>query len=181
MKYGWYSRTKPRVNVLRGFHGNESLGLTFSAAVTAGVTIKSGQVISLVAGKWVLGAGWDKTPYIAYSDSTDTDVISSGKLLGLSCSGDYEIETAYIATGTYNQDTPVKAAVGADVGSLTVAVHGDAIIGYCTRGGKRSVGPVVGTTFNKIANGGEQSQTSTAVDVIAFATKWTPKAATTTS
>jgi hypothetical protein len=66
---------------------------SYSAPVTSGVTILSGQLISLTAGAWVLGCLAGCEPFIAFADSTDTDVQSSGLLLGLSCAGQYKIET----------------------------------------------------------------------------------------
>jgi hypothetical protein len=90
---GTYARTAPRVNVLRGYFGNEPMARSYSAPVTSGVTILSGQLISLTAGAWVLGCLAGCEPFIAFADSTDTDVQSSGLLLGLSCAGQYKIET----------------------------------------------------------------------------------------
>ena len=103
-------RTKPRANVLRGYTGNEPQSLSRSVGVAASQTIKSGQAIVMNAsGLWILAGDNDghNVVYLAMHDATtdvsanltyantDTDVLSSGKLLGLSLLGSYEIETGY--------------------------------------------------------------------------------------
>jgi hypothetical protein len=93
---GTVKRVKPRVNVMRGYTGNEPQSLSRSAPVEANTTIKSGQAIALdVNEEWVLATSTDTVVYIAYHDSEDTDVLSCGKLLGFSTLGSYELETAY--------------------------------------------------------------------------------------
>jgi len=106
--FGWNpqngSSPKRRVHVLRGFNGVDPQTLTRVAPVASGVTVYSGQVISLNnTGEWVLGqyqAG--RTCYIALSNSADTDVVSCGKLPGLSCAGEFEIEMAWFDSGNFN-------------------------------------------------------------------------------
>jgi len=86
----------PRVNVLRGYTGNEPQSLSRSAPVATGVTIESGMAIALDGnGEWVLADNNDGVVYIAYHDSTDTDVLSGGSLLGFSTLGQYELETGW--------------------------------------------------------------------------------------
>jgi hypothetical protein len=111
MPTGTIKRTKPRLRVLRGYPGNEPTGLTASAPVKDGVTIKSGQVIQLTWNnsktryEWELGCSGTKVPYVAEKDSTDEDVIEADSLTGLSCLGKYELEVAYFKSGdTYNVD-----------------------------------------------------------------------------
>ena len=137
------TRALPKINPLRGF-GPEQNGLvdTETAPVSAGVTIKSGQVISLDAsGEWILGCPTGKVPYFAQQDSADGDVTSSGLLTGLSCSGDYVIETGYIEDlstnktaneNTYALDVEVTADA-ANPGSIKVAGTGDAVLGKVAR------------------------------------------------
>src|SRR4051812_15033914 len=113
MTFGEFRRTKPRINVKRGFVGNEPQSLTLSAPPRDGDgTIKSGMLISLdTNGKWIpsilvgssagtsvggVAFGPDAAnslSYFAFSDDTDTDVKSSGLLLGLSCAGEFELQT----------------------------------------------------------------------------------------
>src|SRR6266404_2941680 len=97
MTYGEYRRAKPRLNVLTHWAGNEPHSLKWRAKPKLNEDIYSGQVIVLdTSGQWVkatLTNGVGKIPYFAYSDAlwvggklhTDTDVQSSGTLLGLSC------------------------------------------------------------------------------------------------
>jgi hypothetical protein len=105
-------RTKPRLEILRGNEPTLPKHLTRTAPVKSGVTIVSGQVISLEwqAGveeyHWVLGGAAGAIPHIAVQDSVDFDVLEAGGLTGLSCLGPFEVQTAfYKSAETYNQDT----------------------------------------------------------------------------
>lgn len=94
-------RDFPRVNVTRGYAGNEPQSITKSAPVATGQTIYSGQPIELKSdGTWqVADDGTTLSQlYIAYHDSEDTDVVSCNKLLGFSVLGEFEIETAWVNT-----------------------------------------------------------------------------------
>ena len=95
---GTVNRAKPRVNVMRGYTGNEPQSLSRSAPVASGVTIKSGQAIALSGGEWVLADETSPVVYIAYHDSEDTDVLSCGKLMGFSSLGEYELESGWFST-----------------------------------------------------------------------------------
>ena len=149
-RYGTYLRTTKRLNVLRGYMGNEATSFTRSAQPTAGQAILSGMIISLSSGKWVKGCAQGSVPYIAYHDQDDTDVASSGLLLGLSCLGDFEVETTHFdSTATYNTDAPLKAATAGDVGKVTLNVAPSKltvwddtsdIVGIVTRGNAYSGG-----------------------------------------
>lgn len=180
MTYGYYVRNQPRVRVRRGYPGNEPTTITQSAPITTGVTIYSGQVISLSSGAWILGCPAGKTPYIAYHDSVDPDVVSSGSLLGLSCSGVFEIETAYFtaAAGAYNSDDlPLVADTGATVavppsgaGNITLATSAwtgtQDILGVTIAGGLQNV-----TTTNSEA---APTGNPPALQTVLFVTKWLP-------
>ena len=149
------TRTKPRVTVLRGFDPNAPMTMTQSlpVAVSSGLGTtgqKSGQVISstwdpaLGSYAWVLGltgaaltAGSNKvsknTPFIALQDAADEDVIEAGKLTGLSCAGQFEIQTAYYTSGTYYVGSQLKADAST-LGNVTlVSATGDIVIGQVTR------------------------------------------------
>jgi hypothetical protein len=91
-------------------------GLSQTAPVKSGVTIKSGQVITLEwvsdnsRYEWVLAdratvlAG-KQTVYVAEQESTDYGISDSG-IRGVSTTGDYEVQTAWFDAGdTYNVDT----------------------------------------------------------------------------
>jgi len=157
-------RLRPRINVLRGYPGNEPTSITAALAVdatidhsTAAKTIYSGQpIVRNSSGKFtnLLGTGWGvgangkpvQDIFFAYHDSTDTDVTSCGKLLGFSALGKFELETAWF-------DDEVAIAVGDALGvnasGLIVKQADDAsgkTIGYCT--GLRDLGVGGHTTTN---------------------------------
>jgi hypothetical protein len=138
---GPYRRAKQRIAVLRGYPGNESTSFTYSAKPKDGEGILSGMLISLDNNdNWVKGVPAGKTPYFAYHDQTDTDVKSSGLLLGLSCAGNFEIETGYFKSDdTYVTDSPLIAGTTSNVGSVAKGTLTGAadIIGFATRGGRQ--------------------------------------------
>jgi hypothetical protein len=124
-------RDRPRVNVTRGYAGNEPQALTKSAPVNSTATIKSGQPIALVSGEWVqaTNAHNKQQIYIAYHDSDDTDVQSCGQLLGFSVLGEFEIESAWY------DDTDASVVVGAALkvtSANVLASSGGDTIGYVT-------------------------------------------------
>ena len=166
--YGTIKRAKVMVEVLRGFDPMETTTLTQSYPVADGVTIKSGQVISAVWSaqnsrlEWVLGctAG---TPFIALEDSTAEDVISAGKLPGLSCAGKFEIQTGYFKTpdgGDYFNDQPLT--YDGTTGNLKVATGQDVVLGSVTR------------IHGPISLKGKNSS-AVNLDVIIFTTGFAPK------
>jgi hypothetical protein len=133
------TRVKPRVTVLRGFDPNAPMTLTQSLPVKSGQTILSGQLVSsswdstVNQHVWSLGLTANATPHIALQDGADQDVSEAGKLTGLSCAGQFEIQTAYYVGGA-------TAAVGALVvaasvtGSIaTQSATGQIILGMITR------------------------------------------------
>lgn len=128
VNYGISTRSKPRIEVLKGFDPNEPFSRRDSHPVAANQGIKSGMVISkwwnatTSRYEWVkgvdvttLGQDANVQVFFALQDETDHDVVNSGLLTGLSSSGQFEIETGYFKTGdTYNQDIPLTydAATG---------------------------------------------------------------------
>jgi hypothetical protein len=147
-------RSRPRINVLRGYPGNEPTSITAALPVdstvdhsTTAKTILSGQPIwRNAAGNFtnLLGTGWGDTNgadaknvqdiFFAYHDSTDTDVTSCGKLLGFSALGKFELETPWFDD---NVSISVGDALGInDAGLLrqlsTGASGSGAVVGYCT-------------------------------------------------
>lgn len=137
MNYGTVQRTKPRVAVLRGFDPNEPTTRQRSLPVKDGVTIKSGQVISPAFNattsrlEWVLGKDASASQvFIALPDSTDTDVQSADLLVGLPCSGQFVIETAYFKSGdTYSDGAYLTAdGVTGDL-KITARESGEPIYG----------------------------------------------------
>lgn len=146
MSYGPIKRSKPRVQVLRGWDPMNPATLTTTAA--PGETIMSGQLVSKVWDtdhyEFVPGNAAGVVPYIAWSDSADMDVVESGTLIGLSCAGNFEIQTGYFdlltaggAAHIYNEGTPLTWAVtgtnSVDGNVRPALVAGEPIIGYVTR------------------------------------------------
>lgn len=143
MSYGPTKRTKPRVQVLRGWDPMSPATLTQTAAPET--TIKSGQLVSKVwsTDKYVfrLGNAAGSIPVIAWSDSADMDVVESGQMTGLSCAGNFEIQTGYYdvldsaspaAAYTYNEGTPLTWST-VTLGNVRPAASTEKIIGYVTR------------------------------------------------
>jgi hypothetical protein len=152
-------RLRPRINVLRGYPGNEPTSITAALPVSASVdhstaakTIYSGQpIVRDGAGNFtnLLGSGWGTVDgadlaydvqdvFFAYHDSTDTDVTSCGKLLGFSALGKFELETAW-----FDDTTPIavgNALAINDSGVLVKQADGSsgATVGYVT--GIRNLG-----------------------------------------
>lgn len=148
---GTIKRANARVTVLRGFDPNQPTTLTQSLPVTSSVTVLSGQVVSpswsSAAGSqaWVLGLTGG-TPFIALQDSADEDVDEAGKLTGLSCAGQFEIQTAFYS-GTESTFTyGALLSAHATSGSLTVAAAtGATIVGLVTRIPSAAVGTAAAT------------------------------------
>lgn len=183
MTYGTATRSKARLNVLRGYAGNEPKSLSFSAQPLADEAILSGMIISLNSdGKWIKGAPAGKVPFIAYHDQSDSTVDSSGLLLGLSCAGDYEVQTAFfLTTASYPDGTALLADATATAtatraglpGYLAKAVARTTpaaaspfdVVGYASRGGKVNVANI---------NSGVTKDADGAVLVLTWFTRWTP-------
>jgi hypothetical protein len=170
------------------------MGLQFAAPVTAAVTILSGQMIYLTAANtWSLatdtlisnGAA-PAEPYIALQDSVDTDVLSSGLLLGLSCAGQYVFETGYYVRtdGAFNAPGLPLVVSNAVPGSLTLAtaqggVAWDAnqtIVGVTAFTGEEQVGPSTNAAGVFIpAINTEALPLGGPTYMLPFTAKWMPK------
>jgi hypothetical protein len=190
MTYGEYRRAVPRLRVRKGYEGNETRGLQYSAPIGSGVTIFSGQVIYLDAnGNWQLATSTlalGRTPYMAYSDSVDTDVLSSGLLLGLSCAGSYVFETGYYVRtdGNFAANELVLKVSNTVPGSLTLAVapgggtvwdDASDIVGVTSMGGEQQLGPSLDANGNFIpATNTEALPFGGPTYVLPFTAKWTP-------
>jgi hypothetical protein len=193
MNFGEYRRTLPRLQIRKGYWGNESMALQLSAPVTAAVTILSGQVIYLTAANtWSLATSvlcdGVATPYIALQDSVDTDVLSSGLLLGLSFAGQYVFETGYYVRtdGTFNVNDAPLIIHATIAGSLTLAVTPGGgsspwetahdIIGVTAMGGEEQVGPSTNAAGAFIpAINTEALPLGGPTYMLPFTAKWMPK------
>jgi hypothetical protein len=112
--------------------------LTQSLPVKSGQTILSGQLISSSWDSganqhmWSLGLGATATPHIALQDGADQDVSEAGKLTGLSCAGQFEIQTAYY-TGS-NIAVGALVVPSSTTGSIAPqSATGQMILGMVTR------------------------------------------------
>jgi len=151
MTYGEYRRAKPRLNVLTHWAGNEPQSLKYSAKPKLNENIYSGQVIVLDDdGFWVKATssnGVGRIPYFAYSDalwvggklSTDTDVQSSGLLLGLSCLENFELQTAYFdpapSTPWVHGDPLVLGSTAGSLAKGASALAAVEVLGFVSRTG----------------------------------------------
>lgn len=172
--YGIYQRTKPRIQIPRNFDfQNPANSRIRSERVKDGVTILSGQVISLEwnatdsVHEWVLGWGGSSIgrPYLAWNDSADPDVQASDKLTGVDLEGHYVVETAYFKSGdTYNEGAYLAADGTTGDVKVTTLESGDAIIGQ--------IEGIRGVTDRAASN-------SSASDarVVRFSTKYLPNSA----
>jgi len=144
-------RARPRVNVTRGYPGNEPEAITAALQVTG--TVFSGQVVERTsANKFQLAGNTTAATaaYIAYHDSTDTDVTSCGKLLGFAALGEFEIETAYADVNGLS----VGDAVGINAnGSIAKQGGGTgSTIGYVTEIRDLGVGGHTGLNYPNAGN-----------------------------
>jgi len=138
-------RAKVPVQVLRGFNPTEPGKLSSSAPPIDDEAIFSGMVLVKATGEvgGVNTAGAfqkaqsadaalpNKSFYIALHDQDSHDVQASGRLVGLDCSDDHEIQTGYFdADITWALDMPLTAGAN---GIITEAEEGDVVLGYITK------------------------------------------------
>lgn len=178
--FGHLKRDFPRLEVLRGFDPNEPRTQTAAYRVKSGETILSGMVITprWNAGdsvyEWAVGIGAvsDYYPiYFALQDSTDEDVLEAGNLVGLSCAGQFELQTAfYDPADTYNEgslltacldatDEAIAAAVLTALGRSSGAGDGKGFVTVVSNprtlseGGDNTLAPVIGQVTRAASNG----------------------------
>lgn len=131
------NRSKPRVQILRGWDLVSTSTLHQVHPVKAGEDIRSGMIIHRVwnsgAGtyEWVKGGAANKASFIAFQDASEADVVAANGLTGISLSGDYEIQTGYFSTGSYPVDT--QLTWDAATGNVKPAADGDPLVGIVTR------------------------------------------------
>lgn len=170
MTFDHARRTAPRINVLRGWPGNETTSLTHIATPKTGEAILSGMVIVLDDnGEWIKATAAlsvSKVVYWATADQSDTDVVSSGKLLGLSAAGVYEIQTAFFKSDdVYVENSGLKVHTVAGYICLGNIADNDVDnVAVATRGGVSDI-----HTTNS-----EATPVAGEVNVLTFITKWNP-------
>jgi hypothetical protein len=177
--FGYIKRTYPILEVIRGWNPNEPFTRTATYPVKEDELILSGMLITPVwVGansrlEWTIAdkdtAGIDTAAiYLAQDDWFKEDVIESGNLVGLSCAGQFEVESAFFTTGVAYVEGAFLT-VGDD-GKVTLASAGDAtevIVGQVTR----APGNVGDATFKSLV-GTNSGVVNT--DVITFNTLYIP-------
>ena len=110
-------RLRPRINVTRGYAGNEPHSITRSEALDSSAIDGSTSAKSIYSGQPIVFNGttglWEPMTYasngahsalsqvhFAFHDWNDTDVQSCDKLLGFSVLGKFEIETPWVDVGS---------------------------------------------------------------------------------
>jgi hypothetical protein len=174
----YYRTNGPRLNILRGYWGNENFGLTAAVPVDASVASGpfSGQVMFInTSGNWVLASSAStpkgQCPYLSMEDVADSDVVSVGKLTGLSCAGNYEVQTPYFdltqtyprnAALTYDATSGLVVPAGNTSGDYFIQNPSVDIVGYVTAGvvdlNIGGPGNMNGTLSGLVANAGIDSQ-----------------------
>ncbi len=171
MTFDHARRTAPRINVLRGWPGNETTSLTRIATPKLDEAILSGMVIVLDDnGEWVKATASNSTAKVVYwatADQSDTDVVSSGKLLGLSAVGNYEIQTAFFKSDdNYAESAGLKVHTVAGYLALGNIADNDVDnVAVVSRGGVSDI-----STTNSEATPDSNGE----VNVLTFVTKWNP-------
>ena len=145
INYGTLQRTYPRLRVLRGYVGQNSNQRGESAPVKDGEVIMSGMCISKLWNptttkyEWVRGLVSGAVPYVALQDYNDVDVLGSGSLTGLSCSGQYTFESPYFVGTTALDDGALVSAYANDDatdalrGKFKIAASTNPILGVVVR------------------------------------------------
>ena len=195
--FGHLKRDYPIMEILRGWNPNEPFTRTAAYPVASGVTIYSGMLIYPAWNntnnrlEWSIAdkdvAGIHNLPiYIAQDDSSKEDVIEAGNLVGLSCAGQFEVQTCWFTTGqAYNEGvyltigddgkvTPVTLADqnGATAGTTTAVPSNVVIVGQVTRapGSSGDAAPYDVTTQSNVGI----NSSAVATNVITFNTMLMP-------
>jgi hypothetical protein len=169
---GFYQRTKPRLQVIRGFDfQNPAVSKVRTERVKTGQVILSGQVCSLeynsadAVFEFVLGvtASTKGRPYIALGDSTDADSQDAEKFLGLDPLQNLVLETGFYTAGTYTAGNPVTFDAATGNIKPTTLESGEAILGFIESNGIIDVAAVDarGLPSNSTASNGNVVRIST--------------------
>ena len=135
-----YVRAKAPLQILKGYYPTEPGHLSVTAAPKLDEGIKQGMAIVRVAGEWVKATTAAKTTlatsvFIARHDQDDPAVQASGKLVGLDCSGEFEVQTGYVVAATFAIDSEITVEGGGVTGNFKLAVAGDIVHGKVTATG----------------------------------------------
>lgn len=148
-----FARAKAPLQIIRGYYPTEPGHLSVTATPKDGEGIKQGMAITLDNdGLWVKApatarTGADATAlavalktsvFISRHDQDDPAVQASGKLVGLDCSGQFEVQTGYVVSANFVLDS--ELTVEAATGNFVLAVPGDKIVGRVSAKGDLSTG-----------------------------------------
>lgn len=129
-----YTRAKAPLQILRGYHPTEPGHLSVTAKPKDGEAIFQGMAICLDNnGEWIKApvaarTTLSKSVFISRHDQEDPAVQASGKLVGLDCSGEFEVQTGYVVAGTFAIDTEITIDDG--TGNFKIAgATGDKVVG----------------------------------------------------
>lgn len=137
-----YTRAKAPLQILRGYYPTEPGHLSVTAKPKDGEAIKQGMAITLDSNnEWVKAPAAARTGadaalravalktsvFIARQDQDDPAVQASGKLVGLDCSGQFEVLTGYIVPGTFALDAELTIEDG--TGFFKLAAADDKVVG----------------------------------------------------
>lgn len=158
-------RAKPQLRVLSGYYPTEPRHLSYNAKPKDAEAILSGMVVLRDANdEFVKSVAADGTlaaaataqakvdaiatsVYIARQDQNELDVLASGNLTGLDCSGEYEFQTGYFEAAPaspYEVGTPLVPAAGGILTPLAELTSGDfgVVVGFVTKVGAEANGSI---------------------------------------
>lgn len=128
-----YTRPKAPLQIIRGYYPTEPGHLSVTAKPKDGEGIFQGMAICLdTNGEWVKAPAaarttLSKSVYISRHDQEDPAVQASGKLVGLDCSGSFEVQTGYVLAGTFSRDAEIT--IDDATGNFKLAtVTGDKVV-----------------------------------------------------
>jgi hypothetical protein len=155
--YGQIVRSKPYLRVLRGYRPEDPATQTAAHRVKDGVTINSGQAIVTEWNatdsvyEWILAPTTYTGPsatlgdvFIAQDDSFREDVVEAGTLVGLSCSGQFEVRTGYYDAGDWYEGNYVSTSTNVagnfeDIGPDGTAITALPIVGQVSGGSRGAI------------------------------------------
>lgn len=178
--FGYIKRTYPILEVLRGWNPNEPFTRTAAYPVKDANAILSGMLITPVwvsannRMEWTIAdkdtAGIHQAAlYLAQDDYSKEDVIEAGNLVGLSCSGQFEVESAFFTAGsTYNEGTFLTVGDDGKVDAITAQDGTKVIVGQVTRA------PGNGSAASTLKSLVGTNSGVVNTDVLTFVTQYTP-------
>lgn len=183
--FGHLKRSYPILEILKGWNPNEPFTRTAAFPVKDGEVILSGMLLTPVwvnannrmewsiADKDTAGIG-TAAIYLAQDDYFKEDIIEAGNLVGLSCSGQFEVESAFYKTGViYNEGVFLTVGDDGKVAPITGTKGTEVIVGQVTRAPGNSAATGAGTV-NTIGSVIGRNSGVVNTNVITFNTMYLP-------